>query len=974
MPNTRACDCCSRRKVRCDRQQPCQNCQKSELLCSYNQPPKKRGPKGPTKIIQELRLKQAQERMLGAAKFHTSSENRSFSPSDGPQFYTPDGFTRMDCDEDSVSPTSIPSPVPCSPCGGFTYERRGAQYFPDPITGALAHPNPIFKPHRVLTRDFADSCSVIFFQNLYPIMPIFDRSRFRSQYLAEFHTSPQLYAVVASMCALTMIQLCAVSEDAGESWEPPKTLGLKIPREDMEKLCKTLMDETLRSRRFFEYIAKPDLDTVITSFFLFCCYGNLEKHDHAWYYLRESISFAQCMGLDDEGTYWKASMKARTATGRDVNRTLRECKRWRKMFWLLFITERAYAIQRHHPLTLRTTIDLPEIPKRALRGASRSPSSSPERDEPFSGSPAASPTSSDSADQDAELSVEDEAVLSNFVTLATLFQNMDDKFVSLWNQFSDISELVEPSGDIDPSVDEVPQILMDKLTFSSSWVEELHRQLETIGARAMAANKEYEEEAQESEDNLGIQMPYHFNQFDAPARVDESQPFCASPYTSAPSKPASTSSTSSTSSFIPIQKADILVSRQWLHLIIWRLSVFKIGRLRMKNRNKARPRTNSVACRDDPEDDVHGLTFPVKVAKDVLEITAKLSVEALEAHGIGMQEKLFDIGCSLARVIRGVRGNGSQVRAAVPKTSFEVTRTQYLHEIVKVLSELRGGKSRFFQDILREVNGVLHLNSPLDNGRGLIASFAGQYQLEWTTDTTTDSRIITELDSNGDQNGESTEVTQISRSANASSQCYGHSHLQGGEEVPVMSITRENDQMDYATSNYNHVNVPFGSYTFEGTMSSGHNLSFLPSVQAQPMDLYSSSYHGAQVQQPYDVFSPQLTPVGSLQTPQPIGSPSDPTFQNHGFECANNPPRSTGYYATDSAASSTIPTTRNSNVSTRRNSLSNAPAVPASATAPELVFSDMPSSQYLQANAYLYETELRLINYAGDDWRSYAGM
>lgn len=291
---------------------------------------------------------QAQQQLFG---HDLQSDQQIFSPieegSQSTNMYTESTNMYTDCSTDmdvyeagspgGSSPTTSPIGSP-----GFSYYYRGVPYFSDPVAGALIQPNPVFKPHRVLSASVVSACAGIFFQKLYPIMPIFDKSHFQTAYLTQVHTSPQIYGLVASMCALTVIQLCAVPEKSGNgtegtesSWEPGVKLG--IPSEyPLEKLGKTLIAEALRARRLFEYIAKPDLDTVITSFFLFCCYGNLERHEHAWYYLRESISLVQGMGLDDENTYWWAELRA--GNDRTQKSLLRQ---WRRMFWLLFITERS---------------------------------------------------------------------------------------------------------------------------------------------------------------------------------------------------------------------------------------------------------------------------------------------------------------------------------------------------------------------------------------------------------------------------------------------------------------------------------------------------------------------------------------------------------------------------------------------------------------------------------------------------------
>jgi len=53
----RACDCCRKRKVRCDGTEPCSPCKKASIRCAYLQPPRKKGPKGlrSSKVLHALR-------------------------------------------------------------------------------------------------------------------------------------------------------------------------------------------------------------------------------------------------------------------------------------------------------------------------------------------------------------------------------------------------------------------------------------------------------------------------------------------------------------------------------------------------------------------------------------------------------------------------------------------------------------------------------------------------------------------------------------------------------------------------------------------------------------------------------------------------------------------------------------------------------------------------------------------------------
>ncbi|KAL1891667.1 hypothetical protein Cpir12675_004853 [Ceratocystis pirilliformis] len=71
----RACDACHRRKVKCDGLNPCRNCNSSQLGCTYNAIPQKKGPKGSrAKVISELRETQRQTSLL--ARLHCRITNR----------------------------------------------------------------------------------------------------------------------------------------------------------------------------------------------------------------------------------------------------------------------------------------------------------------------------------------------------------------------------------------------------------------------------------------------------------------------------------------------------------------------------------------------------------------------------------------------------------------------------------------------------------------------------------------------------------------------------------------------------------------------------------------------------------------------------------------------------------------------------------------------------------------------------------
>ncbi|KAJ4156131.1 hypothetical protein LMH87_001344 [Akanthomyces muscarius] len=90
-------------------------------------------------------------------------------------------------------------------------------------------------------------------------------------------------------------------------------------------------------------------DAILTSFFLFVCYGNQEKYKKAWFYLNQSVSMAILLEMDTETAESLAGL-----TDKDIDRR-------RRIFWLLFISERTYALQRRLPVLLRRTVPKPQI-------------------------------------------------------------------------------------------------------------------------------------------------------------------------------------------------------------------------------------------------------------------------------------------------------------------------------------------------------------------------------------------------------------------------------------------------------------------------------------------------------------------------------------------------------------------------------------------------------------------------------------
>jgi Fungal Zn(2)-Cys(6) binuclear cluster domain/Fungal specific transcription factor domain len=168
----------------------------------------------------------------------------------------------------------------------------------------------------VLIQETIDGCIDFFFMHMHPTMPILDRGRLQQQ-VQEIERSSEAYCLISSLCAFMMIQpgLPGSLRASGDG----NFIGNTVSG-------KALLEESLRVRKSYNYIETPSTNTVIISFFLFACYFGLDKHNTAWFYLREATTLAEILGMQQEGSY--------------ISGDPSENARKRRLFWQLFVTER----------------------------------------------------------------------------------------------------------------------------------------------------------------------------------------------------------------------------------------------------------------------------------------------------------------------------------------------------------------------------------------------------------------------------------------------------------------------------------------------------------------------------------------------------------------------------------------------------------------------------------------------------------
>ncbi|KAK3712690.1 hypothetical protein LTR37_008954 [Vermiconidia calcicola] len=114
-----------------------------------------------------------------------------------------------------------------------------------------------------------------------------------------------------------------------------------------------------------------------------------------------------------------------------------------------------------------------------------------------------------------------------------------------------------------------------------------------------------------------------------------------------------------------LQKADVRVTQHWMKLHLWKMAV---------------PR---IKMNTEPGGDIASVLFPLRATRDLLSELSGLSVDSLEAHGSGMELKLFEFANAIADVMVCVPHRRAQDISIGPR--------EYLMHLGKVLGGFRGG-------------------------------------------------------------------------------------------------------------------------------------------------------------------------------------------------------------------------------------------------------------------------------------------
>ncbi|KAJ5266593.1 hypothetical protein N7478_009401 [Penicillium angulare] len=330
-----ACDNCRRRKIKCSRDLPCDKCQRLLLSCSYSDVLRRKGPKFRTlyPIAPIYPLSARGDTPPDQQLYGTNDGYRLSSPA-SPAFPVYDASFRKTDIADAFS--QLPQAELASgssPDSTDVLTVDSSVYGPPP-------PRTCRLPPQILLAHVN-----VYLKYLFPIMPVVRGDRLRLDSHCPEQLSSARYAFLASLCAATHIQL---KLDGANPVPVPDTVRLQSCGDGRALISgEKLLEEAVRARGECDVVEDISVENLLTSFFLFASYGNLDRQSHAWFYFCQAMSMAFALGLNREATY--------------ADFQVEEAEERRRVFWLLFITERGYALQQSKPVMLRSSIHKPQV-------------------------------------------------------------------------------------------------------------------------------------------------------------------------------------------------------------------------------------------------------------------------------------------------------------------------------------------------------------------------------------------------------------------------------------------------------------------------------------------------------------------------------------------------------------------------------------------------------------------------------------
>ena len=171
-----------------------------------------------------------------------------------------------------------------------------------------------------LAPEVVEACITEFFDKMYTTVPVLHRGWIQ-QKASEISTSPEAYCVVGALCVYIISQLRFDGVVAASPLSSGST------RSQSNSTAMRIVEDIKRMRNQTEYSDNPTTGSILTSFFLSAGLFSLERHNTAWFYMQEAITFVKMMRIHRDEAYGSDD------TPQDFMN--------RRLFWILFISERS---------------------------------------------------------------------------------------------------------------------------------------------------------------------------------------------------------------------------------------------------------------------------------------------------------------------------------------------------------------------------------------------------------------------------------------------------------------------------------------------------------------------------------------------------------------------------------------------------------------------------------------------------------
>ncbi|KAF3074433.1 putative sucrose utilization protein SUC1 [Trichoderma lentiforme] len=136
-----------------------------------------------------------------------------------------------------------------------------------------------------------------------------------------------------------------------------------------------------------------------------------------------------------------------------------------------------------------------------------------------------------------------------------------------------------------------------------------------------------------------------------------------------------------------LQRADFLLTQQWMRVVLWKTSMYYINLL------------------PNAADEGLSLSFPDQIARNVVQNIDRFPRSVIEAHGLGMEMKLFEVAMSLADILLCLPSTfqGKQLMNVGPR--------DVLNRLSEFLTCFRGGgdniKLQILHDKMQEISSSI---------------------------------------------------------------------------------------------------------------------------------------------------------------------------------------------------------------------------------------------------------------------------